>query len=644
MKLSFQYGFLLTGLILFGCASSGSSKQPTGGGGQSSNQISGAWVHPNSPDPGPLFPSGSIPTAGDDFAVTITPSRTSGVAPLYVFFDAAQSLRAGDGDVDMQATYIWSFDTTGVDSNTRYDRVSGFVAGHVFNEPGNYTVRLDVFDAQHRHGSATVTITATQFDGTTYYVASSGQDTNPGTQLAPVLTAHHALLDLAAPNTRILFRNGDVFDVDQDLNPSGDGPVIVGGYSDPAKPSTLAPEIHATYVNGAWAVLAPNTNDWRFVSLKITSTGHSGQYDDTTGNPPRYPGGIYAGGSNNLISHVELEELGMGGVYFGGLNIAVHECELHRFCRAGFYSSGDAGTNAGNSVIGNYLHDMDCDYAEHAYRMQGGSGFFLGFNVFEADGTKDGIQIRGNSDHIVVYGNVLDRTTGFNPQNGASPPVEDIHHCVCEANIFIGRTDPAYDNGYTIRADAVRVGGHDIVIRNNLVYNYETAFTMADCTPNIPADTRVHIENNTAVSPVAGVALVRREAGSAIFIQNNLLYSTASNNNQYDLFLDLWGAGAFDGTSDYNQMFGVSWTPSFHMFGYYPDVSLAQWQANTSQDLHSQYADPGITVMAPLAQGFAVPGSASPGVNAGAITGAWLDLYGRMRDSTPDIGAIENQP
>jgi len=275
----------------------------------------------------------------------------------------------------------------------------------------------------------------------------------------------------------------------------------VDGYSDPAQPSTNPPELHATYVNGSWAVLSPNTSDWRFVGLKVTSTGHSGIYDATR---PRYPGGIYFGGSNNLISRVELKELGTGGVYFSGVNNAIFECELHVFSRAGFYSSGTAADNYGNSVIGNYLHDMQCDYAEHGYRMQGGSKFFLGFNVFEADGSKDAIEIRGDSDYIILYGNVLDRSSGLHPQNRASPPVEYIHHCVVDSNIFIGRTDPAYNNGFTVRATAVAVGAKDIVVRNNIVDNYDNPFTIEDDRPNIDVSTRIRLENNTVVTPTVG--------------------------------------------------------------------------------------------------------------------------------------------
>ena len=178
-----------------------------------------AFLHPASPDPAPLYaPVWDMPAGPSEFPVNIVTSRNSGVGPLYVFFDASTTLLAADGKADLGATYIWSFDTSNVDADTKYERVCGFVAGHVFNSTGTYTVRLDVFDQQRRHGYGITTITVTPFSGTTYYVASTGSDTNTGTTMqSPIQTARHALLDLAKPNTRILFRNGDVFTIDQDL-------------------------------------------------------------------------------------------------------------------------------------------------------------------------------------------------------------------------------------------------------------------------------------------------------------------------------------------------------------------------------------------------------------------------------------------
>jgi hypothetical protein len=291
---------------------------------------------------------------------------------------------------------------------------------------------------------------------------------------------------------------------------------------------------------------------------------------------------------------------------------------------------------------------------EHAVRIQGNSGSeFVGFNVFEADGAKSGVQVRGNSTHVVLYGNVLDRNNAFTPQNLNGPPVEEQHHCIAEANIFIGRVDPvtgqilsAYNNGYVVNDNAIDVAGHDIVVRNNLIYNYGFAIQNSDYAPNVPASLRIAIENNTAVSTLPGFSIIR-DHGFSITALNDLQFTTALTNSQYDMFFSAiptpFSSTTF-GTSDYNQMFGASLSASWHFFGYYPSVSLSQWQQNSSQDLHSQYANPGISVMNPVATGFATPAANSPGVNAGTTTGGWLDLYGRMRDSSPDVGAIENQP
>jgi hypothetical protein len=583
-----------------------------------------------------------IPAGSSEFTVTFTPSRTAGVCPLYVFFDASATLLASDSDTDLEATYIWSFDTTAVDSSTNYNRVSGFVAGHVFNGPGTYTVRLDVFDRSGNHGFSTQTITVSDFSGTTYYAAANGLDSNPGTIGSPVLTAPHAL-SLAAPNTRILFRNGDVFNLSSMLSFSGNGPVIVSGYSDPAAPSSVRPELHATYTDSDWYALSQgtNTDDWRFVGLKITTTGHSGL------TSPRYPGGMSIAGTNNLVSRVEFEELGTMGVGIIGDSNALYECEFHLLSRCVIYT--DNGNipgeivNTRHSVIGNYLHDMQSDYEEHALRTQGISKFFVGFNVFEADGTKDGVQIRGFSDHVVLYSNVLDRATAFHPQNSGGSPYEEIHHCIADANVFIGRTDPAYNNPFPTRECAVAFGGHDFIARNNIVYNYEAAFRLEDDTPNIPLDARVHIENNTVISPVTVFSFLNYQGATATRLRNNLFYSTAlTEPNQYDLFWSNYTSNPLDGTSDYNLFFGANWSSVFHLFGVFPDVSLAQWQANTSQDLHSQYSDPGIAVTDPVVAGFARPASDSPVVGAGTAIGNRADAAGRIRGIVPSIGALES--
>jgi hypothetical protein len=121
---------------------------------------------------------------------------------------------------------------------------------------------------------------------------------------------------------------------------------------------------------------------------------------------------------------------------------------------------------------------------------------------------------------------------------------------------------------------------------------------------------------------------------------NNLEYSLATTTDQYDMFISR--TGPFVGTSDYNLIFGKVWSASTSpLFGYYPNIGLAAWQSQSSQDKHSLFADPGIGVTDPLATGFAQPAAGGAGVNVAIVTGNWADARGRIRDATPDIGALE---
>jgi hypothetical protein len=322
--------------------------------------------------------------------------------------------------------------------------------------------------------------------------------------------------------------------------------------------------------------------------------------------------------------------LGSGFGFGGDGGHAVYETEIHNISTYGIFAS-DAKRQV--SFIGNYFHDWKSDQQEHAYRMQSGQGYFLGFNVMEANNTKSGVQIRGNSDHVVVYSNVLDRGSGMHPQNSTSVELE--HHCIFDSNIFIGRTDPAYTNGSTVRQNAISVGAKDIVIRNNIIYNYDSAILLEDDRPDIDQTTRVRLENNTTISPTVGSSFSTQSAALAVTMLNNIHYSTASSTNQYDKFLNL-GKSTLDSasSSDYNQIFGTSWSASTtKLFG---DSLIDAWQ-KAGQDTHSKFDDPGIAVTDPTAANFGQPKSAMTGTR----TGTWLDARGRFRSQASAVGALE---
>ncbi|MBK8478411.1 MAG: hypothetical protein IPL39_19630 [Opitutaceae bacterium] len=88
---------------------------------------------------------------------------------------------------------------------------NGFVAAHVYDQPGTYRVSVDVYDRNGVHSAQETTVTVLPFTGTTYYVAANGLDSNPGTIDAPWQTFRYALGRITGPNTRVLFRNGDIF-------------------------------------------------------------------------------------------------------------------------------------------------------------------------------------------------------------------------------------------------------------------------------------------------------------------------------------------------------------------------------------------------------------------------------------------------
>ncbi len=570
-----------------------------------------------------------------DITPVITASRTSGVAPLAVYFDATTTDLGSHSYVD--ATFAWTFDADDADPAARYRHASGFVAAHVFTEPGTYRVRLDVWDPDRLHGFAEVTVEVLPFEGTTVHVAAHGDDENPGTVDQPLATLEHALATYGVANTQILLRRGDTFEVSSP-GAEGPGPVILGAYSDPAAPSEDKPVIHSTDVDGTWSVLRFSTQDWRIMDLVIESGGL------TSGDAgPRYPGGIELrdDSAHNLLYRLELRQLGttMVGLYGDANTIA--ECEMHHFGRYGVYSSGDA--NGRHAVMGNYVHHIISDHAEHVLRFQGVQGVFVAFNDLRATDTKSNVQFRGNTRDVVLLANVLDRSSGLQPQNDDN--AEYVSHAVAEANLFIGRTDPGYENGFTVRQQALGIKGTDIVVRNNVFYNYGNALGISDH-PLVGASRDVRFINNTMLCIVPDCRLLAVcETCTGVTVANNILYNDSPEEPYiYDIFLQLSGPNE-SVTSDHNLLFGQGWGAeheAFHLAEQW--VTLPQWQAASGQDQATRLVDPLIPGVDLESADLARPDAASPAVDAGASHGVWLDYYGRLRDSSPDIGAVEVSP
>ena len=152
---------------------------------------------------------GTVLSASAAIAPRIVPSCTSGVAPCAVFVDATSTGGLAGNDY-INAHFGWNFDRDGVDPTGKHSPTRGFVAAHVYENPGTYTITLDVVDRSGATASATAKVVVSAFSGTTYYVAEGGSNAAAGTSMnAPLATSDYAMRQKAAPNTRILLRKGD---------------------------------------------------------------------------------------------------------------------------------------------------------------------------------------------------------------------------------------------------------------------------------------------------------------------------------------------------------------------------------------------------------------------------------------------------
>jgi hypothetical protein len=195
----------------------------------------------------------------------------SGVAPLYVFFDASGTTSGRTEHPFHECLYAWDFGdpnsgqhgygTFGGSEQANRNLSYGPLAGHVFDAPGRYTITCTVHDGTSTESrSINVTVSdgaAHEWAGErTMLVSTTGNFACAGLTQAEHVTKHlftdwltfnAALAALAAKPraagnmhgagpVRVLFRSGETFTVDGGGNRhyirSPSGPTYLGSYND----------------------------------------------------------------------------------------------------------------------------------------------------------------------------------------------------------------------------------------------------------------------------------------------------------------------------------------------------------------------------------------------------------------------------
>ena len=232
--------------------------------------------------------------ASTAISLSLVPARTSGVAPLAVFFDATGTASPLTLRPFHDIEYRWDFgdQTSGTWSSgstagaSRKNSATGAVAAHVFETPGTYTVTLTAFDGTNTDAK-TVQIIVSGWDGATngntLYVANTlpvkGSGGVPNDQYSFVSASSDfaAVINTTARggNTykRILFNRGDTFNVSSIPSISSNGPGIIGTYGSGAKPIVHNAGTNEMFEPGNKST--PNIHDWRVMDIAFDGAGRA---------------------------------------------------------------------------------------------------------------------------------------------------------------------------------------------------------------------------------------------------------------------------------------------------------------------------------------------------------------------------------
>jgi hypothetical protein len=461
-------------------------------------------------------------------------TRTSGVAPLLVIFDALDTVSPAwtSGVVQPQNEdigafqYNWDFGdvTCGrwpVSSRSRNED-TGVVAAHVFEDPGTFPVILRVTTPDDQVHIYIQEITVLPFSGTTYYVSSSaGNDANAGTSPTSPLRSFDVGIAWADSNVRVLFRRGDTFTTAGFRRITAPGPGIIGAYHVGADPIVSI----SSGSNGG-GLLSIENDDWRVQDIDFVGAGRgidqSGSITFSIGSPVR----------DFLALRVDSREFRVGMIWDRLVDLSTHNvigivgCEIYDCEHNGAFIGARH-----LAVLGNSVHDME---RSHLIRVWQANKSVIGHNLLANPGpTRQNLKLN-SPDHSIgtlatefvqicdneIVGNGL-WSVAIAPENTTTD--QRVRGVVFERNRCA-----ASDTDLTIRA-------REVIIRNNVFDgsnppNGYTAIQLLSGAATLNSDS-IAVYNNTVY--VGGdsddVTLMRGDAAATnVAVESNVVSATNS--------------------------------------------------------------------------------------------------------------------
>ncbi|MCD4771466.1 PKD domain-containing protein [archaeon] len=493
--------------------------------------------------------------SGSVNAVTINlnVSKTSGVAPLAVFFDAVNTTSIITDKPFHHLDYTWDFgDDDSVIwaiSGKKKNFAKGAMTAHVFEEAGTYNILLTVKDADGNIDTETVQVVVSDpevvFAGTKTICFSNDLDFTGCPNDAQQVTTSDFVTAMSNVGTgrRLLFARGDTFTATGRGYINVAGPGLVGAFGGCTSPDGRgicqnAPRILSNHAgDGIGVTSTGDAPDWRITNLEITSLGITGSR------------GISARGIQNhlLISRMELINF-HGGIY--------NFQDSNNFFVYNSVIRDNAGGQGGNlaylggyhlALLGNSMRNST--QVEHVLRLFHIDNSIIINNYFGIQATdKHVVKLHnglwtyepGNyAENIILSDNVIENsdisgaswTVGIGTSSSSRD--EELREIIVERNHLIQGT-----GGQVL----LNIWSKNTTIRNNIfdvsrgTSNYAISVTRRG---PVESPKNVEVHGNTAYGSLSGIDSGVRFLGIGedarnIIARNNLV--TSDNVNEATLF------------------------------------------------------------------------------------------------------------
>lgn len=498
--------------------------------------------------------AGNSVTGTGGITTSASASRTTGVAPMAVFFDATGTTNSLGIDNFADILYIWHFgDTetawsygTGVGDNSK-NKARGGVAAHVFETAGTYTVKCTPITVSSSGtlsvgttSSTTITVAAadTTYSGTNTICIANGTLPVAGVGGVPAgatcynETTWSGVASRFGANKRILLKRGDTWSINTyaTVNVSG---IQIGAYGTGSKPklSWTANE-YAFYVSGS-----PDGVTIMDFECDGVSSAASKYIVGGDGNPK----------ANVLMLRVDGYSVGTAISLTPAHDVYVVDCNFHDLLggsgNVGIFLAASASYTSGCynlAVLGSRI--VDCFAIEHNIRIAGFK-VVVSNNTLRQAGTggKQIVTLRGIAgtpdstwssvwaEKLIVSENDFDggsSGTGLAMQFAPTNVLVDerLRDAICERNWFHG------DIGTPIGSEVC----NRMTIRNNLFNTTggETIWIEGKNATSAPIADSTYIYNNVVYDNIAtgyGFTYIgktgARDYPTGTVFRNNLVYA-----------------------------------------------------------------------------------------------------------------------